>query len=177
MVGFPVKGFKVDKGEIATTINQKLKAAHPHRPDKIKQLNVGGRIWRGVEFSDEGSTTYKGFTSYGLTVFPVDLFLESSGIIPEGVIKKLHTGLRPEMYDKGVYGTDTHKDFPLPGIANRYQWDIITPDGDQFKSGVGGQGLYISAPRDAVVAFFSTGTQRDEALGAWVARHITQTFG
>ena len=66
--------------------------------------------------------------------------------------------------------------YTLPGLANRYQWDIVTPDGDLFKAGVGGQGLWVSPSRDAVVVFFSTGTQEDETLGAWVGRNITQTF-
>jgi hypothetical protein len=53
---------------------------------------------------------------------------------------------------------------------------IETPDGDLFKAGVGGQGLYVSPAQDAVVCFFSTGTMQDENFGAWVARHITQSF-
>ena len=64
----------------------------------------------------------------------------------------------------------------LAGIANRYQWDIVTPDGDLFKAGLGGQGLYISPAKDAVVSFFSTGTMADEGKGAWTAHQITQSF-
>ncbi len=122
------------------------------------------------------NSTLRDLARYGMAFTPSQTKLSKALIVPQAVFNKFHTGLRPDMYDKGVYGTDTHQLFPLPGIANRYQWDIITPDGDQFKSGVGGQGLYISAPQDSVVVFFSTGTQDDEALGAWVARTITQTF-
>jgi hypothetical protein len=93
------------------------------------------------------------------------------------VIRKFQTGLRPEMYAKGAMGGPIQEAFwSLPGLSNRYQWDIVTPDGDLFKAGVGGQGLYISPSHDAVVCFFSTGTMIDENLGAWVARHITQSF-
>jgi len=150
------------------------------------------RIWRKIGAQGNGyymidkqghalgfgfhNSTLRDLGRYGMTFTPSHKKLSQHAIVTDAVVQKFHTGLRPEMYDKGVYGSDIHKDFPLPGIANRYQWDIITPDGDQFKSGVGGQGLYISAPQDSVVAFFSTGTQRDEALGAWVARHITRSF-
>lgn len=150
------------------------------------------RIWRRIGAQGNGyymvdkqghalgfgfmNSTLRDLARYGLAFTPSAKKMSSDPIVPQGVIDKLHSGLRPDMYDKGVYGTDTHKLFPLPGIANRYQWDIITPDGDQFKSGVGGQGLYISAPHDAVVVFFSTGDQDDEARGAWVARTITQSF-
>jgi len=104
--------------------------------------------------------------------------LSKDPIIPDAVIRKYQTGLRPEMYSKGAMGAPIQKEFfTLPNLANRYQWDIVTPDGDLFKAGVGGQGLWVSPSHDAVVVFFSTGTQKDEALGAWVGRHITETFG
>ena len=40
-----------------------------------------------------------------------------------------------------------------PPRHNSYQWDYVMPDGDFFKGGYGGQGLYISPSRDLVVAF------------------------
>ncbi|MFZ2016817.1 MAG: serine hydrolase domain-containing protein [Nocardioides sp.] len=36
------------------------------------------------------------------------------------------------------------------------QWNWITPDGDMFKSGFGGQGVFISPSRDIVIAFTGT---------------------
>jgi CubicO group peptidase (beta-lactamase class C family) len=33
------------------------------------------------------------------------------------------------------------------------QWNLVYPDGDMFKSGFGGQGLYVSPARDVVIAF------------------------
>ena len=35
-------------------------------------------------------------------------------------------------------------------------WDVVTHDGDFLKMGFGGQGLYVSASNDLVVAWFST---------------------
>jgi CubicO group peptidase (beta-lactamase class C family) len=40
---------------------------------------------------------------------------------------------------------------------NTYQWDMVFEDGDFYKGGYGGQGLYISPARDLVVAAFSSG--------------------
>ena len=39
---------------------------------------------------------------------------------------------------------------------NSYQWDFVMEDGDFFKGGFGGQGLYISPARDLVIGFFGT---------------------
>jgi CubicO group peptidase (beta-lactamase class C family) len=41
---------------------------------------------------------------------------------------------------------------PPPGR----QWDFVTDEGDLFKGGFGGQGLYVSPGRDLVVAFAGT---------------------
>lgn len=37
---------------------------------------------------------------------------------------------------------------------NTYQWDMVMYDGDFYKEGFGGQGLYISPSRNLVIAFF-----------------------
>ncbi len=42
-------------------------------------------------------------------------------------------------------------------LTNRYQWDVEFPDGDIYKKGVGGQGLYISAVREVIVAYCCSG--------------------
>lgn len=41
-------------------------------------------------------------------------------------------------------------------LHNTYQWDKVMKDGDFYKSGFGGQGLYISPSRKLVIAFFGT---------------------
>jgi hypothetical protein len=40
--------------------------------------------------------------------------------------------------------------------ANHYQWDAIFADGDMYKAGLQGQGLYVSSSRDVIVVYFST---------------------
>lgn len=39
---------------------------------------------------------------------------------------------------------------------NTYQWDKVMEDGDFYKGGFSGQGLYISPSRNLVIAFFGT---------------------
>lgn len=41
-------------------------------------------------------------------------------------------------------------------ISNSRQWDDVFTDGDFFKLGFMGQGLYVSPSRDLVIAYFST---------------------
>jgi hypothetical protein len=40
--------------------------------------------------------------------------------------------------------------------CNSRQWDVVFDDGDMFKGGARGQGLYVSPSRNVVVVWFST---------------------
>ena len=45
-----------------------------------------------------------------------------------------------------------------PGVTRHstWQWDVVTVDGDFYKSGHGGQGLYVSPSQGLVIAWFGT---------------------
>lgn len=58
-------------------------------------------------------------------------------------------------------------------IANSRQWDNVFPDGDMFKLGFMGQGIYVSPDRDLVIAYFSTNP--DEAPGQGYMRPIAKS--
>lgn len=50
-------------------------------------------------------------------------------------------------------------------ISNNRQWDDIFPDGDMFKLGFMGQGLYVSPDRDLVISYFSTNPDTNPGQG------------
>ncbi len=50
-------------------------------------------------------------------------------------------------------------------ISNNRQWDNIFPDGDMFKLGFMGQGLYVSPDRDLVISYFSTNPDTNPGQG------------
>lgn len=152
----------------------------------------GDRIWRRIGAQGDGyialsrqgramcfgfmNASLRDLARFGMIFTPSQAKMSDTPILPATAAARIHQDLRPDMFARGAFGSALAAEFPLPGIANRYQWDLVTPDGDQFKAGFAGQGLYISSPQDMVVAFFSTGSQRDEGLGAWTARTITQAF-
>lgn len=58
------------------------------------------------------------------------------------------------------------------------QWNLVHPDGDMFKGGFGGQGLYVSPARDVVIAFLGVPDEHGRAnqLGhicREIARQVT----
>jgi CubicO group peptidase (beta-lactamase class C family) len=63
---------------------------------------------------------------------------------------------------------------PPPGR----QWDFITDEGDLFKGGFGGQGLYVSPGRDLVVAFAGTPAEDGSVnLLRWFSRNLALSLG
>lgn len=58
-------------------------------------------------------------------------------------------------------------------LSNSRQWDDIFPDGDMFKLGFNGQGLYVSPDKDLVIAYFSTNPE--EAPGQGYMRPISKS--
>jgi CubicO group peptidase (beta-lactamase class C family) len=52
--------------------------------------------------------------------------------------------------------------FPAsPPSTNHWQWDAVWSDGDFYKGGVFGQGLYVSPAKDLVIVWFSTAVSND----------------
>ncbi|MEH2506739.1 hypothetical protein V1290_005550 [Bradyrhizobium sp. AZCC 1578] len=49
-------------------------------------------------------------------------------------------------------------------MANSYQWDIVFEDGNFYKKGIGGLGLYISPSCDMVLAWFCTGKNSEVTM-------------
>jgi CubicO group peptidase (beta-lactamase class C family) len=97
---------------------------------------------------------------FGLLFTPSWRTVSESPLISEQYLHEIQHGGRPEIFDKGQTGKNAIERLsPARPVHNSYQWDFVMPDGDFFKGGYGGQGLYISPARDLVIAF--VGTPRD----------------
>lgn len=104
------------------------------------------------------NTSVRDMARFGMAFIPSGSKLAGEQIIPDAIIKKIQDTSHSDMYDKAYAGKKFAESFPdVKGLANRYQWDVVFPNGDFFKSGVGGQGLFVSPSQDMVVAWFCTG--------------------
>ena len=141
---------------------------------------LGEKIWRrigaegdafiGVDLDGEPltfgliNTTLRDFARFAMIYTPMATKVFGEEIIPAAVVKHIQTSGRPEMFDKGYVGKKMLKSFfkdKDTGLSNAYMWDTIFLDGDMYKAGVGGQGIYISPSTNTVVAYFMTGTGND----------------
>jgi len=149
----------------------------------------GDRVWRKIGAQNDA---FVGVTKYGLgngwgfvngTLRDMGRFamiftpswnkVSKEQIIPDSLIETIQHGGKPEIYLKGFVGREMQASFPdIKGLANRYQWDIVFPDGDFYKGGVGGQGIYVSPSVDAVVVWFSTGHELEEVAARAIAKSL-----
>ena len=87
-------------------------------------------------------------------------------------IEKIQERGRPELLRRSTFPNMIDDD---SWVHNTYQWDHVTADGDFFKSGAFGQGLYISPARELVVAFFSTCSDNGCSEMASIARQLAKS--
>jgi CubicO group peptidase (beta-lactamase class C family) len=102
---------------------------------------------------------------YGLLYTPSWGKAAREPVVSPAFVREIQTGGRKEIFMKGEIGAAMQRvHFPNdPPTANHWQWDGVWDDGDFYKGGVFGQGLYVSPGRDLVVwyatAMFSNLTQ------------------
>jgi len=78
-------------------------------------------------------------------------------IVTPAVIERIRNGVRDHKFFMAGYdGPVFTERLGEKILGSSRQWDAVFDDGDFFKSGLMGQGLYVSPDRDLVIAFFST---------------------
>jgi CubicO group peptidase (beta-lactamase class C family) len=109
------------------------------------------------------NSTLRDLARFGMIYTPSQTKIASQAIISEKMLKKMQNTQHSDMYAKAFVGKKLQKSFPdEKGISNRYQWDAVFTDGDMYKAGVGGQGLYVSPSKDIVIAWFCTGSGNNQ---------------
>jgi CubicO group peptidase (beta-lactamase class C family) len=95
---------------------------------------------------------------YGMLYTPSWNKAARERVVSDAYLKRIVAEARKDIFLQGELGHRlVEKYFPAsPPVANSWQWDAIFADGDLFKSGTMGQGLYVSPRKDLVVAWFST---------------------
>ncbi len=152
---------------ISTVTNQRLSEVIEERiwskagmsSDAVLALSPQGyEIIHGVL-----SSNLEDMMRYGLLYTPSWNATASEPVIPTDVIKRMQTSVTPNVYDKGLSGT---KFIAMTGdkpLGASYQWDKVWSDGDMYKSGMRGQGIYVSPDKDIVIGWFS---QQDIEINA-----------
>ncbi|MBY6189684.1 beta-lactamase family protein [Microbulbifer agarilyticus] len=94
---------------------------------------------------------------FGMLFTPSWKQISKEQIVSDAVIKKMQTSGISDNFLKGSLGPRLTEEFREQPLSNTYQWDAVFKDGDLYKSGMNGQGLYVSPATNTVVAWFATG--------------------
>lgn len=145
----------------------------------------GNAIWRKmgaqadgfIAITKDGYSMAWGFASsalrdlarFGLLFTPSWNKVSEKQIISDRILNKIQHGGHPAIFDKGLVGKQMLETFFETHLTNSYQWDVVFPDGDFYKEGVGGQGLYVSPSRNLVIAWFSTGENPARVMARAIA--------
>ena len=122
------------------------------------------------------NATLRDTARFGMAFTPSGEAIAGEQVIPDAIMDKIYDRRFVDQYDKGWIGKKNTISFwdDAGKIGNRYQWDAVMSDGDIFKAGVGGQGIYISPATDTVVAWFSTsdGNNQEEAMARAIVKSL-----
>ena len=123
------------------------------------------------------NSTLRDLGRFGVLFTPSWRKVSRTRLVSESYLKKIQQGGRPEIFDKAGAGR-IYKNMLAddPPRHNTYQWDFVMPDGDFFKGGHNGQGLYLSPARDVVVAFFGSGDDSSIFVSMRLARAIARSL-
>lgn len=113
---------------------------------------------RGIAIAHGGiSATLRDVARFGLLFTPSWSVVSREPIVSAAYAEQIRSGGRQAIFDRGIH-TDRNR-LRVAGEMprhNTYQWDFVMEDGDFYKGGYGGQGLYVSPRLDLVIAFFGT---------------------
>ncbi len=106
----------------------------------------------GAAFSAGGvSSNLRDLARYGM-LFTPSVRAEGDPVVSDAYMDKIQSAGRPELTTEealrsrnAMLGNESFR-------HNSYQWDIVTSDGDFYKGGFGGQGLYVSPSKNLVIA-------------------------
>jgi CubicO group peptidase (beta-lactamase class C family) len=126
------------------------------------------------------SITLRDLARFGLLFTPSRRLVADTDIITARHLALIQAGGRPELHQRDRGGLPDYMTAaygPELPPASR-QWNFAMADGDLFKGGYGGQGLYVSPGRDLVIAF--AGVPRADgsaSLLRWYSRRLALSLG
>jgi CubicO group peptidase (beta-lactamase class C family) len=109
---------------------------------------------RGAPGADGGiSCTLRDLGRYGTIFTDGQRRVGSRSLVSDRYLAAVRNGRRPVFLAGDGHDSGQVPDAPL---FNSWQWDWVWRNGDMYKGGWGGQGLFVSPSRDIVIAYFGT---------------------
>ncbi len=124
------------------------------------------------------STTLRDLARFGMLFTPSRRRIVTTEIVDDDDVAAIRARCRPHLLQPADFEALARiaPGYELPRCASR-QWNFVWDDGDMFKGGFGGQGLYVSPARDLVIAFFGTPAADGSTNRLrWICRRLATTL-
>ena len=121
------------------------------------------------------SSRLRDLARYGMLYTPSWNIVTKENIVGKDYLPKIYATAKVEQYS-GNLGDRMIAHFGNLDMGASYQWDAVFPDGDLYKSGRGGQCLYVSPGTDTVVVYFSASYQSSLWVHAYAREIVKQVF-
>ncbi len=121
------------------------------------------------------SSRLRDLARYGMLYTPSWNVVSKEQVIDNDYLPKVYAAAKKAAF-AGNLGDRMIKDFGKIDMGASYQWDAVFPDGDLYKSGRGGQCLYVSPETDTVVVYFSASYKSTLWVHAYAREIVKQVF-
>lgn len=112
------------------------------------------------------SSRLRDMARFGLLYTPSWGEVSMKQVVTPEIVERIRNGVRgEEFFMRGYDGPIFTQRLNDRIVGNSRQWDAIFEDGDFYKGGLMGQGLYVSPDRDLVIAFFATNIGKKTLTG------------
>ena len=143
---------RVTGERMADLISDRIWSRMGAEGDAIVAVNPEGRAGMYGLFSSR----LRDMARYGMLYTPSWRRVASERVVPAKLLQKIRGECRPPIYERGMAARGIDAQSADRPRCNSRHWDAVFDDGDMYKGGARGQGLYVSPARDLVVAWFST---------------------
>jgi CubicO group peptidase (beta-lactamase class C family) len=114
---------------------------------------------------------------YGMLYTPSWKVIAKERVVSENYLSKVYASRKPEVFLKeDLFVQRLIRGFGNIKMGASYQWDVVFPDGDIYKSGRTGQCLYISPETDTVVVWFSSAYNNTLWVHAYAREIVKKLF-
>lgn len=121
------------------------------------------------------SSRLRDLARYGMLYTPSWNVVAKEPVIGNDYLPKVYAAAKKAVF-AGNLGDRMIKDFGDLDMGASYQWDAVFPDGDLYKSGRGGQCLYVSPETDTVVVYFMASYKSTLWVHAYAREIVKQMF-
>lgn len=142
--------------------------------DAIVGLSDTGDILNGGIFA----STLLDFARFATALTPSWKAVADAPLVQEEYYSRVLDAADFDAYQAGYQGQRMIGNFgaDCPLLGSSYQWDALFADGDMYKAGLGGQGIYISPATDTAIVWFSSTYRNSMSMAAYARAIVVQNF-